>query len=268
MNYTFGFIGVGNMGGALAKAACRRQPEQVVITNKTVDKAVALAEQLDCDLAMNNEAVARDSKFVFLGVKPNCMQQLLQSIAPTLENRRDKFVLVSMAAGLTTDTIIRMLGFEAPVIRIMPNTPVAIGMGVIPFCTKNVEQEDVDELCDKMSAAGYFDPIEERLMDAAASLSGCGPAFVYQFIEALADGAVACGLPRQKAVEYAARTLQGSAGLVLESGKHSAQLKDEVCSPGGSTIAGVHALEKGGLRAAAMDAVLAACDKNAKLGKA
>ena len=266
MSYTFGFIGVGNMGSALAKAACRRTPEEVIITNRTLDKAVQLAEQLDCDLAMKNEAVAKEARFIFLGVKPAGMADLLGSLAPVLKARTDRYILVSMAAGLTIDTILKQLGFSAPVIRIMPNTPVGVGMGLVPFSVRDVTPEEVDEFCDKLSAAGEFDPISESQMDAAAALSGCGPAFVYQFLEALADGAVACGLPRQKATRYAALTLQGSAGLMLEEGSHPAQLKDQVCSPGGSTIEGVRALEKGGLRSAAIEAVIAAFEKNRKLG--
>lgn len=268
MSYTFGFIGVGNMGAALARAACRWRPEQVVVTNRTLDKAVALAEELDCDLAMDNETVARDAKFLFLGVKPHMMESLLQGLAPILAARSDRYVLVSMAAGLTIDRLVEMLGFRAPILRIMPNTPVAIGQGMVLYTAcPGVQAAELEEFCDKMAGAGRLDAIDEALMDAASAVAGCGPAYVYQFIEALADGGVACGLPRKKALEYAAQTLTGAAGMVLESGKHPGQLKDEVCSPGGSTIAGVRALEQGGLRAAAMNAVIASCEKNKELGK-
>lgn len=268
MSYTFGFIGVGNMGGALARAACRWRPEQVVVTNRTLDKAAALAEELDCDLAMNNETVARDAKFIFLGVKPHMMGELLQSLAPVLAARGDRYVLVSMAAGLTIGRLVEMLGFRAPILRIMPNTPVAIGQGLVLYTAcPGVQPAELEEFCDKMAGAGRLDAIGEALMDAASAVAGCGPAFVYQFIEALADGGVACGLPRKKAIEYAAQTLAGAAGMVLESGKHPGLLKDEVCSPGGSTIAGVRVLEQGALRAAAMNAVIASCEKNKELGK-
>ncbi|HIZ31789.1 MAG TPA: pyrroline-5-carboxylate reductase [Candidatus Fournierella merdipullorum] len=268
MGYTFGFIGAGNMGGALARAACRWRPEQVVLTDRTLDKAVALAEELDCDIAMDNDAVAREAKFIFLGVKPQMMADMLAALAPTLEERGGGYVLVSMAAGLTIARLEEMLGFEAPILRIMPNTPAAIGEGMILYAANDrVAAADVEEFCDKMVGAGRFDALDERLIDAASSVSGCGPAFVYQFIEALADGGVACGLPRPKAMEYAAQTLVGAAGMVLATGRHPGQLKDEVCSPGGSTIAGVYALEKGGLRAAVMSAVLESFEKNRELGK-
>ncbi|WP_394959754.1 pyrroline-5-carboxylate reductase [Candidatus Allofournierella merdavium] len=268
MGYTFGFIGTGNMGGALARAACRRRPEQVVLTNRTLEKAVALAEELDCDIAMDNEAVAREAQYIFLGVKPQMMEGLLRSLASTLAARADRYVLVSMAAGLSIARLQEMLGFAAPILRIMPNTPCAIGQGMILYAaSEQVTEAEVEEFCDKMAGAGRFDALEERLMDAASAVSGCGPAFVYQFIEAMADGGVACGLPRAKAQEYAAQTLAGAAGMVLVTGRHPGQLKDEVCSPGGSTIAGVYALEQGGVRAAVMGAVVASWKKNGELGK-
>ena len=268
MGYTFGFIGTGNMGGALARAACRRRPEQVLLTIRTREKAVALAEELDCDIAMDNEAVAREAQYIFLGVKPQMMEGLLRSLASTLAARADRYVLVSMAAGLSIARLQEMLGFAAPILRIMPNTPCAIGQGMILYAaSEQVTEAEVEEFCDKMAGAGRFDALEERLMDAASAVSGCGPAFVYQFIEAMADGGVACGLPRAKAQEYAAQTLAGAAGMVLVTGRHPGQLKDEVCSPGGSTIAGVYALEQGGVRAAVMGAVVASWKKNGELGK-
>lgn len=268
MGYTFGFIGVGNMGGALARAACRWNPRQVVLTNRTMDKAVQLAEELDCDVAMDNATVARQAKFIFLGVKPNMMGDVLDELAPVLEKRTDRFVLVSMAAGLKIERLAEMLGMRVPFLRIMPNTPASIGQGMILYSAcPGVDPEDLDEFIVKMGAAGRFDAIDEKLMDAGSSVSGCGPAYVYQFIEALADGGVECGLPRAKAMEYAAQTLVGAAMMVLESGKHPGQLKDEVCSPGGSTIAGVHALEEGGFRAAAINAVVKSFEKNKELGK-
>ena len=267
MEYTFGFIGVGNMGGALARAACRWKPDQVVVTNRTLDKAAELAEKLDCGLAMSNEAVAENARFVFLGVKPHQMAKLLRRLSPVLAERTEPVVLVSMAAGLSTEDIVKMVGFELPVIRIMPNTPVAVGEGLIPYSTRGTEPEEVEEFCEKMAGAGQFDLIEEDQMDAAAALAGSGPAFVCAFLEALADGAVACGLARQKAMDYAARTLVGTAELLLETGEHPGVLKDQVCSPGGSTIAGMRALEARGLRSAAAEAVVAAFEKNGRLGK-
>ena len=133
-------------------------------------------------------------------------------------------------------------------IRIMPNTPASVGEGMIQYCSSNVTAEEEEAFCRLMAPAGRLDPVPESLMDAASCVSGCGPAWVYQFIEALADGGVACGLPRVKAQEYAAQMVLGSAKMVLESGKHPGELKDAVCSPGGSTIQGVRVLEERGFR--------------------
>ena len=164
--------------------------------------------------------------------------------------------------------IAEFAGCEIPVIRIMPNTPVAIGKGVIQYCCNDlVTQEMLRDFLTDLRHAGVLDPLEERLIDAGSAVSGSGPAYVYMFIEALADGAVACGIPRAKALEYAAATVIGAGELVLATGQHPGALKDAVCSPGGSTIAGIRALENHGFRAAAMEAVIATCNRNKELGK-
>ena len=264
----FGFIGTGNMGGALAKAAAKSlDPKNILLANKTFAKAQALAEQLGCK-AVEAETVAREAELLFLGVKPHMMADLLSDLAPILASREKPFCLVSMAAGLTMADIQRMAGAEYPVIRIMPNTPVSVGQGVILYDkTKNLPQAMLEEFLWGMDQAGLLDPLPEKLMDAASAVAGCGPAFAALFMEALADGGVACGLPRAKAMEYAAKMLLGTAVLALESGQHPGALKDAVCSPGGSTIAGVRALEQGAFRAAAMNAVEAAFHRTKELGK-
>lgn len=258
----FGFIGTGNMGAALARALRKTVPgHEVVLSNKTAIKAQTLAAELNCRAA-DNKTVAREAKYIFLGVKPQMMKAMLEGIADTLTARNDRFVLVTMAAGLKMETINEMLGAEYPIIRIMPNTPVAIGEGVVPYAVSEaVFMDEVTEFSNCMRNVGILDKLDESIIDAASALSGCGPAFVYMFANALADGAVECGLPRDKAARYAAQTFVGSARLILESEKHPEQLKDEVCSPGGTTIAGVHALENAGFRGAVMDAVKSAFDK-------
>lgn len=263
----YGFIGCGNMGGALAKAASKKiSGGELLLANKTHAKAEALAEVIG-GTAVSNAVAAEKAGYIWLGVKPQMMAGMLAEIAPVLAERKDRFVLVTMAAGLTIDRIREMAGGAYPVIRIMPNTPAAIGEGMIQYASDGVSEEEIADFLNVMSGAGRFDPLPEHLIDAGSAVSGCGPAFVYPFIEALADGGVLCGLPRAKAMEYAAQTLIGAAKLVLESGQHPGALKDAVCSPGGSTIAGVHKLEEGGFRAAAMNAVIAAWEKNQDLGK-
>ena len=261
----FGFIGCGNMGGAIARAVCAAAGgEQVLLANKTRSKAETLATQLGCRVGGNSEAASCD--FVFLGVKPQMMEDMLAEIRPALADN-PSVVLVSMAAGLTTHRIREMAGGNYSVIRIMPNTPAAIGQGMIQYCCLDVNAAKEQEFLAAMAPAGRLDALPEHLIDAASSVSGCGPAFACMFLEALADGGVACGLPRAKAQEYAAQMLLGTAQLVLESGSHPGVLKDAVCSPGGSTIQGVLALENHGFRGAAASAVAAAFEKNRELGK-
>lgn len=262
----FGFIGCGNMGGAIAKAVCRSKgAEFVLLANRTAAKAESLAQTLGCSFGTNEEAARCD--FVFLGVKPQMMQQMLKSLRDVLEAREDPFVLVTMAAGLTIGQIRTMAGGEYPVIRIMPNTPVAIGHGMIQYAAEDVSSEMEAEFCSAMETAGRLDKLPENLIDAATAVSGCGPAWACMFVEALADGGVAVGLPRKKAVEYAAQMLMGSAQLLLDTQKHPGELKDAVCSPGGSTIQGVRTLEQHGFRGAVADAVVAAFERNKELGK-
>ena len=269
------FIGVGNMGGALARAACRAVgADQVVLFNRTPCKANALAAELGCTAAGSLSDALREAEYVFLGVKPQGMRQLLGLIGRQLyelhRTGADR-VLVSMAAGVELETMREYLGeagYSVPLLRIMPNTCAAIGRGMTALCARaEVDETRVQDVMEILSATGRVEQIPESLMDQFSALAGCGPAFVYPYIEALADGGVAVGLPRAQALEYAARTVLGAAAMVLESGKHPGRLKDEVCSPGGSTIAGVAELERGGLRAAAINAVQAAYGRNTQLGK-
>jgi pyrroline-5-carboxylate reductase len=176
-------------------------------------------------------------------------------------------VLVTMAAGLTMETIRRMAGGDFPVIRMMPNTPAAIGEGMIQYCCTGVSDTQESEFRNAMKFAGRLDKLDEKLIDAASCVSGCGPAWTYMFIEALADGALMCGLPRQLALEYACQTLIGTSKMLLETGMHPGQMKDSICSPGGSTIAGVAALEGGAFRATTMDAVASAYERTKELGQ-
>lgn len=258
----FGFIGIGNMGGAIASAVAKVvAPEEILVAAKHPERAAAFAETLGCT-AVSNEAAAEHAKFVVLGVKPQFMEEVLSGLKPILALRQD-VVLVTMAAGLTMANIEAMAGGEFPVIRIMPNTPAQIGKGVILYdANERVKDADLKEFLAALSPAGMLDRLPEKLIDAGSALAGSGPAYVSMFMEALADGGVACGLPRDKALQYAAQTLIGTAELMLRSGKHPGEMKDAVCSPGGSTIQGVSALEKGGMRGTVMDAVAAAYRKN------
>lgn len=267
MFQSIGFIGTGHMGSALARAAAKGAAgAPVYLSNRSPEKAEKLAVELNAKLS-DNRTVAQQCQIIFLAVKPQMMAGVLEDLAPTLAARKERFVLASMAAGLTAETIQKMAGGKYPVIRLMPNTPSAVGAGVVQYCGLDVTEEELEAFGALLAPAGLVDRVEERLIDAASAVSGCGPAFLYLFLEALADGGVACGLPRDKALAYAAQMAQGAAKMVLESGQHPGALKDAVCSPGGSTIQGVRALEEQGFRAAAMNAVIAAYEKTLELGK-
>ena len=268
MYQTIGFIGTGNMGSAVARAAAESGLAQaILLANRTFTKASSLAEELPGAVLSSNEEIARTAQLIFLGVKPQMMELVLDSLGTIFRKREDRFVLVTMAAGLSCRRIQDMLDMDCPVIRMMPNTPAAIGAGVVQYCGQGVTMDELDSFAALIAPAGLVDPVSEGLIDAASAVSGCGPAFAYLFMEALADGGVACGLPRDKAMAYAAQMLAGSARMVLESGKHPGALKDAVCSPGGTTIQGVRTLEERGFRAAAMDAVIAAYEKTVSLSK-
>lgn len=262
-----GFIGCGNMGSAIARAVCKAAaPENILLANRTAAKAEALAQELGCRAA-SNEEVARECSLIFLGVKPQMMADMMAGLQPVLAARTGRFVLCSIAAALPMARIQEMAGGAYPVIRIMPNTPAAIGEGMIQYCCTGVTEAEEAEFVRLLAAAGRLDPIPEGLSDAASCASGCSTAWAYQFIEALADGGVACGLPRAKAQQYAAQMLLGSAKMVLESGQHPGALKDAVCSPGGSTIQGVRVLEDRGFRGAVIDAMIASFNKTREMGK-
>ena len=261
-----GFIGVGNMGGALARAARKSVPGACIgLAGRTPEKIKILAEELGCR-ASGGVGVAKWADYVFLGVKPQMMPELLTELKPELVERPDRFVLVTMAAGLSIARVQELAGGTYPVIRIMPNTPVAVGRGMILYtCGESVTGEEERIFLEAMAGAGRFSRLPERLMDAGSAVSGCGPAFADLFLEALADGGVACGLPRAQAVELAAQMMLGSAKLALRSGQHPGALKDAVCSPGGTTIQGVRALEAAGFRGAVMEAVIASYEKTLEL---
>ncbi len=258
----YGFIGCGNMGGAIARALAKVTVD-FAVTDRS-GKAKALASELGA--AYGTAADCAACQRIFLAVKPHMMAEVLRPLQPILAERKP--TLITMAAGLTMAQIEAFAGVRLPVIRIMPNTPAAIGKGVIQYCRNDLVEEAVlTEILEDLRFCGLLDPLEERLIDAGSAVSGSGPAYVYLFIEALADGAVAYGIPRAKALEYAAATVIGAGEMVLATGMHPGALKDAVCSPGGSTIAGIRALEDKAFRGTVMDCVIAAYRRNRELGK-
>ncbi len=258
-----GFIGTGNMGSALIAAAAKNKEEKLLLlSDKVSEKAEVLASSVGGRISANTE-IAREADYIFLGVKPQMLMDTISEIRDELQNRSSRFILVTMAAATSMDKINEMARGEYPVIRIMPNTPVSIGEGMVLYTSGfGVTEDEIKNFLSIFDKAGRFAAVPEKLIDAGSSIAGCGPAFVDLFVEALADGGVACGLPRKLAVELAAQMVSGSARLILESGKHTGELKDAVCSPGGTTIQGIRTLEEGAFRGTVMNAVIAAYEKN------
>lgn len=260
-----GFIGTGKMGGALAKAVSKTDV-YILLCDNFLKKAEELASLIG-GKTENSIELVKTSDFIFLGVKPQVIDKAVFEIKDALK-QNENAVLVSMAAGVSIEAIKSMLGFDMPIIRIMPNTAVEVGEGMILYATNEKVSEQIqNDFAELLKYAGKLDKINEGLIDAASAVSGCGPAFVYMFINALADGGVENGIPRDKALMYAEQTVLGAASLAIATGEHPEKLKDDVCSPGGTTIAGVHALEKGKMRASVMDAVKESYQKTLKIKK-
>lgn len=261
-----GFIGTGTMGSAVAHIVAENAGDcELMLSNRTEAKAEALAAEL-MGAVSDNLTIAQECDMIFLGVKPQALPSLLKELSPILAERREQVTLVSMAAGVTLSQICTTLGGDYKVIRMMPNTPLAVGCGVVQYCG-TVSHRHLRQFGLWMSGGGVADLVPEAMMDAATAVSGCGPAFCAMLLEALADGGVLCGLPRDKALLYAAKTMIGTGELILQGEMHPAVLKDGVCSPGGSTICGVAELEKNGFRSAGIQAVVAAYEASKGLGR-
>lgn len=268
---TISFIGTGNMGGACATVAAKAVgPENVVLTNRTISKAENLGRQLNCkNIVSSNVEAAKLGKFIVLCVKPQFLELVCSEIKDTVmeESKSREIVIVSVAAGKTISFYEKFFP-SIPIIRTLPNTPCSIGKGMTLIVPNNsTKQQQVAEYMKIMEGSGKLKIIPENQMEAAGTVSGCTPAFVFEFIEALSDGAVLKGVPRADAIQFASQAVMGAAALVLESGKHPGQLKDEVCSPGGTTICGCRALEERGFRSTAINAICAAVERTYELAK-
>ncbi|BBP09600.1 pyrroline-5-carboxylate reductase [Streptococcus sp. 116-D4] len=262
-----GFIGLGNMGSSLAKAVLQaKTSHQILLANRSHAKVEAFIANYG-GLASSNDEIFAEADVIFLGVKPAQFSDLLSQYQTILE-KRESLLLISMAAGIKLEKLASLVPSQHCLIRMMPNTPVSIGQGVISYAlSANCQVDDKEVFCQLLQHAGLLFEISEGLIDAATGLAGCGPAFVYLFIEALADAGVQTGLPREMALKMAAQTVVGAGQMVLESQQHPGVLKDQVCSPGGSTIAGVASLEAHAFRGTVMDAVNQAYKRTQELGK-
>lgn len=266
--YRIGFLGAGQMAKALAlgwKSAGLLDPSCSLASDPLPESRARFHQATGLPCVEDNLAVVAAAEVLLLAVKPQVFQVLLNEIRPRV--RADQLI-ISIAAGVTLSQLAQGLGVEARVVRVMPNTPCLVGASASGYALGvNADRRDAELVQKLFSSVGLAAELPEQLLDAVTGLSGSGPAYVAVMIEALADGGVKMGLPRAVALQLAAQTVLGTAKMVLETGQNPAQLKDAVASPGGTTIAGLHALEQAGLRAALMDAVEAATRRAAELGR-
>lgn len=264
-----GFIGGGNMATAIGAGLIRKgvlSPDNVWVSART-DRTLSFWSDLGAHTTLKNGLVIENCDIVFLAMKPHVLDEALNGIK--FEGKIPNPLFISVLVGVSIETLHNKLVSVTPVpriIRSMPNTPLMIGEGIIVYCSnKHVAEKDMDVVKTLFSYISVTETVPESLMNPIGGLSGSGPAYAYLVIEALADGAVKMGVPRPMATKFAAQVLIGAGKMVLETGKHPGQLKDEVCSAGGTTITGVHAMERGQVRASMMNAVEAAVNKSNEL---
>lgn len=259
-----GFIGLGNMatamiGGMLEKGLV--EPRDIIGSSKTSNTAEKIKTRFNITTVLDNKAVAEEADILFLAVKPLFFPEIIEEIRSFV---KAETLVVSIAAGRTLSYLKE--AFRRPelkIVRCMPNTPALVLEGCTGVCAGDeVPEEDLEKVVMLMESFGKANIVPERLMDVVVGVSGSSPAYVFMFIEAMADEAVAAGMPRKQAYEFAAQSVLGSAKMVLETGKHPGELKDMVCSPGGTTIEAVKVLEEKGMRAAVMDAMEACIEKS------
>lgn len=263
-----GFIGTGNMGRAMVKGLAQSglyQQQDLYIYDRNLTVAKELAQDLGIQSTETPQALVKACDRIIFAVKPNVLPAVLRALVP--EVTADK-VVISVAAGISLEKLASILGADHKIVRVMPNTPALVGMGMSAVTQNDqVTQAELAEVLAIFASFGKAEAVSESLIDAVVGVSGSAPAYVYLFIEALADGAVMEGMPRAQAYEFAAQTVMGSAQMVLETGQHPGELKDMVCSPGGTTIAAVKTLEEAGFRAAVIQAVQVAAEKNREMAK-
>ena len=261
---TIGCIGTGAMGGAIMRAVCKKYDvSKIKVTDKNAAMGKAFAKETGATFVKTNKDLM-DCDYIFLAVKPQFIYDVYKEVAGSIST---KSVFISMAAGVKIEKL-EMYFPEARFIRMMPNVCAQIGQAMTAVTYGcNITEAEAKTAIEILSSAGRVEVVPEKLMDCVTAVSGSGPAFVFMFIEAMADAAVRCGMPRAQAYTYAAQTVYGSAGMVLQGDKNPAALKDMVCSPAGTTIEGVAALEENGFRNAVIQAVTAACQRSIELGK-
>ena len=265
MNKKIGFIGCGNMAKAMITSIIKAElvgSESVSASDGYQPSLDDAKTRLGINTTMDNKEVVKSSDVIFLAVKPNIYDAVMQEIAPLVDGK----LIVSIAPGKTLAYLENGLGKNTKILRTMPNTPAMVGEGVTAICpNNNVTKEDQEVLETIIGSFGTVERIDEKLFDAVVAVSGSSPAYVFMFIEAMADAAVLQGMARDKAYRFAAQAVLGSAKMVLDTNKHPGALKDMVCSPGGTAIEGVAVLEEKGMRSAVIQAMNAVYYKSGKL---
>ena len=265
---TIAFLGAGNMAEALMKGLLRAgvaAPGEILCTDRRLDRLSELASRYGVRTSPDNRAAVAEAAIVVLSVKPQAMNRLLAEISPVLDAGK---LVISIAAGVPLAAIERKVGHGVRIIRTMPNTPALVGAGASAISPgDHASEADVQAAKALFDAVGKTVIVDESLLDAVTGLSGSGPAYIFLVVEALADAGVKVGLDRRTSQDLAAQTVLGSAKLLIETGEHPGRLKDQVTSPGGTAIAGLHTLEAGGLRTTLMDAVEAATRRSHELGR-
>lgn len=261
-----GFIGCGNMASAMIGGILKKgifTKEEIIVSNLTEEGSRRSREKLGVVTTMENRQVAESAKIVVLAVKPQFYEEVLGEIKDVLT---EEHILVGIAPGKTLSWLEEKCAQPLKIVRLMPNTPAQVGEGMTGVCfNKRVSEEEKQEICAITDSFGCTEVIPERLMEGLSAVTGCSPAYVFMFLEAMADAAVHQGMPRKQAYRLAAQAVLGSAKMLLETEMHPGELKDMVCSPAGSTIEGVRMLEKNGFRSAVFEALCAAAEKGKKL---
>lgn len=262
-NKMIGFIGCGNMGKAMLGSlisSVEIRKENIIVSAKTEASKEVIEKEFAVKATNDNKEVAAKANIIFLAVKPHFFKEVISEIKDVVS--KDS-IIVSIAAGITIEQIEEYFGFAVKVIRTMPNTPALVGEGMSAICkNKHIDEEELKEVCSLFNYFGKYELLEEKDFHAFTALCGSSPAYVFMFIEAMADAAVKLGIPRVKAYKLAEQSILGSAKLALETGKHPGELKDSVCSPGGTTIEAVLELERKGFRTAVISAIEKCADKS------
>lgn len=268
MKKKIGFIGTGNMGGAIIGgiiASSMVDSEDIIASDINENSLNGLKAKYAIETTISNVDAAEKADILFLSVKPNILPQVVAEIKDCI---KEDIIIVSIAAGQSINTIEGLFEKRIKLVRIMPNTPALVGEGMTAISSNDyVTKEEMEQVIKICNSFGKSEVIGEDLMDAVIGVSGSSPAYIYMFVEAMADAAVAEGLPRAQAYKFAAQTVLGSAKMILETGDHPGALKDMVCSPGGTTIEAVIELENRGLRSAVIQGVRSASKKSRMMGK-